>query len=243
MISSKAAFKIPGIEVLYLLLVRLVGKGVLWGLRAGRQDIGLARELISLYETARFVDREMGRLPSSATAEELLKESIATVKVPGLYLEFGVFQGKFLNLISAETPEIVYGFDSFEGLPEFWRDDYPRGAFGISGLPQVRANARLVKGWFSESLPPFLREHSEKFAFVHVDCDLYSSTVSIFTLAEGRFQEGTVIVFDEFFNYPGWQEGEYRAFVEFIARTKFTFEYLGWCRTHEQVAVRLGNRA
>lgn len=43
-----------------------------------------------------------------------------------LWLEFGVESG---NTISTFTNDKVYEFDSFEGLPEKWRDGFDKGAF------------------------------------------------------------------------------------------------------------------
>jgi hypothetical protein len=39
-----------------------------------------------------------------------------------LWLEFGVASGRTINYISNFTNDKVYGFDSFEGLPEKWRN-------------------------------------------------------------------------------------------------------------------------
>ena len=47
-----------------------------------------------------------------------LKHAIAQTEIEGLYLEFGVFKGETINEIALAKPDkIVYGFDSFEGLP------------------------------------------------------------------------------------------------------------------------------
>ena len=54
-----------------------------------------------------------------------------------------------------------------------------------------------------------------------------------------RLVAGTIIVFDEFFNYPGWQQHEYRAWQEFVSRTGIEFEYLGYTASHEQVIARV----
>ncbi len=48
-----------------------------------------------------------------------------------------------------------------------------------------------------------------------------------------------MIVFDEFFNYPFWDEGEYKAFNEYVSDQKVKFEYLGFCTHSEQLAVRI----
>jgi hypothetical protein len=49
---------------------------------------------------------------------------------------------------------------------------------------------------------------------------------------------GTIVVFDEYSNYPGWQDCEYKAFMEFVAEGR-RFEYLAYNCHSEQIAVRL----
>ena len=56
---------------------------------------------------------------------------------------------------------------------------------------------------------------------------------------ENKIQKGTVILFDEYFNYPGWQRGEFKAFQEFIKRTKKSYKYLTYNNNGEQVAIKL----
>ena len=53
--------------------------------------------------------------------EELLRYSISKTKANGLFLEFGVSAGRTVNYIASLVPDkTIYGFDSFEGLPEDW---------------------------------------------------------------------------------------------------------------------------
>jgi hypothetical protein len=53
---------------------------------------------------------------------------------------------------------------------------------------------------------------------------------------------GTVIIFDEYMNYPGWQLDEFRAWQEFVAQHKIRYEYIGRVSRHQKVAIRvLGN--
>jgi hypothetical protein len=96
-----------------------------------------------------------------------------------------------------------------------------------------------VTGLFEDTLPAFLAEIDEPIAFVHLDADLYSSTRTVLDLVGERLAPDAVLVLDEFFNYPGWQEHEFRAWTEFIARTGRTFEYLAYTGNNEQVVVRL----
>jgi hypothetical protein len=63
-----------------------------------------------------------------------------------LWLEFGVASGNTINYISRFTQDTVYGFDSFEGLPEKWRDGFDKGAFDRNGnMPAVNSTFRTLK--------------------------------------------------------------------------------------------------
>ena len=115
------------------------------------------------------------------------------------------------------------------------------GAFSIGGhLPPVRGNVRLTKGFFENTLPGFVEQHrDEKIALLHVDCDLYSSTVTILQNLAEMLVPGSIIIFDELINYHGWEDGEFKAFMEFITERKLAFEYVAYNRTGGQVAVRI----
>jgi len=159
-----------------------------------------------------------------------------------LFLEFGVFRGVSLNRCAALRPDVRwYGFDSFEGLPEAWGAGARKGSFSLGGkLPPVRDNVTLIKGLFENTLPEFVAAHRQrKVAFLHVDCDLYSATTTIFDQIGDMLRDDCVIVFDELFNYRGWEAGEYKAFTEFVARKGCTFDYIAYVNTGLQVALRL----
>ena len=197
-------------------------------LRAESFDIQRALQQDALRETVEFVKRNLPLHLGCATRLELIDRVIDQAPPKGLVLEFGVYKGTSLNLIARRLPDrTVHGFDSFEGAPEPWL--YRSRAFtDVDGLPAVEDNCVLVKGWFADTLPRFLEEFGGDCALVHIDSDLYSSAATIFEHLAPHLASGTIILFDEFFNYPGWSQGEYRAFNEFTARTGATFEYVGF---------------
>jgi len=118
-----------------------------------------------------------------------------------LWLEFGVFSGNTINYISKFTNDKVYGFDSFEGLPEKWRDGFDKGAFTRDGnLPQVNRNVELIKGVFNETLLNFIDKHNKKVSFIHMDADLYSSTKYVLDVLKDYIDTDCIIVFDELVN-------------------------------------------
>nr|EJI97042.1 hypothetical protein JVH1_5363 [Rhodococcus sp. JVH1] len=206
-----------------------------------RRDITQALDVRATNEAAAFVLEHMPKAPVFWNPQDTLRYGLSQVEVEGLALEFGVASGTTLRIIVEQLKDAeheVFGFDVFSGLPQTWRTGFPAGEFAQENLPQVRG-AQLVPGLFEDTLSGFLEKHPGPVSFVHLDADLYSSTKSVLDRIERRLVAGTVIVFDEFFNFPGWQEHEYRAWAEFVDRTGVGFEYLSYTANHEQVVVRI----
>lgn len=160
---------------------------------------------------------------SSDTDYALLRQVLEKIEPTGWAAEFGVYSGHSLGLIAKKMP--VIGFDSFEGLPEDWRPGFPKGAFGdgdmIQRLPDIYTNIMLVKGWFADTVPNFPFPPLD---LVHVDCDLYSSTVTVLDSIVRCIGPGTVIVFDE---YEGVDfDDEKRAFHEWLDRYSVNAELI-----------------
>ncbi len=210
-------------------------------LEIASQNLDLELMLAARRTSAEYLMARMHRAKSCASRNEVLDVALSRVPSHGLICEFGVFKAESINYIARQLPSrTVFGFDSFEGLPEYWRSSFNPGAFSTGGrLPRVRPNVRLVKGWFDTTLPVFAAEYTKPAAFLHVDCDLYSSTKCILGNLGNRLAPGSIIVFDEYFNYPGWKQHEFRAFSEFVAERRLSYEYLAYNRLHEQVAVQI----
>ena len=90
---------------------------------------------------------------------------------------------------------------------------------------------------FHDTLPQFKEQvlKSNPIAFLHIDCDIYASAKEIFD----HIVPGTVIVFDEFYNYPGAEEHEFKAFQEFLDRTGKKPVYLAYNQYFEQAVVQI----
>lgn len=207
--------------------------------RRSRRDLFTAMDLEAARSSARWLLAEVTSRTFFFIAHDTLRHAVRQAPADGLVLEFGVATGTTLRIIAEERPDgPVYGFDSFEGLPEHWRFGFAAGEFSEHGVPDV-PGARLVTGWFKDTLPDFLAAHADPVAFVHVDCDLYSSTKTVLEQLGPRFVVGTVLIFDEFYNHPDWQDHEYRAWQEYVAASRLTFEYVAVTVDDEQVAVRI----
>lgn len=168
-----------------------------------------------------------------------------------LWLEFGVFSGKSINYISKYTDKTVYGFDSFLGLPEDWRNDYSKGKFNMNGnLPEVNNNVTLIPGWFEDTLEPFIKKNNKKISFIHIDCDLYSSTKYVLETLKDLIDDDCIILFDELVNYLGYDgdTGELRALYEFLNENDIKYEWVAMNGTveiskkesfNQQVAIKI----
>jgi hypothetical protein len=158
----------------------------------------------------------------------------------GLNVELGVYNGVTISCLSTARPDLEFhGFDSFEGLPEDWdtgQKNVKAEAFDRNGeLPEVPDNVKLYKGWFNETLEPFIKEHMKPISFLHVDCDLYSSTDYSLNLLNEHIVAGTIIRFDELscwrsvfgeaspqnvqrVAYTTWKEHEWKALNEWLEK-------------------------
>ncbi|SNS47159.1 MULTISPECIES: class I SAM-dependent methyltransferase [unclassified Azospirillum] len=170
---------------------------------------------------------------------DLLRHGLEQAQVPGLVLEFGVRRGTSLRHIAAAAGQPVHGFDSFEGLPESWGNE-PAGTFSTgTDLPAMPGNVTLHPGWFDQTLPGFLADHPGPVRFVNVDCDIYSSSVTVLTALAPRLAPGSVLVFDEFIGNRSWADHEFKAFQEYAAAFGVRFHYIAVSPFTGQVAIRL----
>jgi hypothetical protein len=196
-------------------------------------------EYLATAESAAYWTEHMGKSELAADHLRLLERALDWCNIDGLILEFGVASGRTVNHLANLRPaQQVFGFDSFQGLPEAWRPGFGKGRFAQL-VPAVRSNVTLVQGLFEDTLAGFLADRPEPVALLHIDCDLYSSSRFVLETLAFRISRGTIIVFDEYFNYPGWRHHEFKAFAEFVAAHDHDYDYLGLVPNHQQVCVRI----
>lgn len=184
----------------------------------------------ALDETVDYITANMPDAMIKRDDLAVIDDALRRARPDGLFMEFGVRSGRSVNHIARRRPKItVHGFDSFEGLPEPWTGwTMNRGAFGGEGIPDVESNVQLHVGWFDDTLPRFLEAHDGPVSFVHVDSDIYRSARTILRGLADRFRPGSIIVFNEYFNYPNWKQHEFRAFQEFCDEYRVTYDYVCW---------------
>jgi hypothetical protein len=133
---------------------------------------------------------------------ELLKLIVST---PGDTAECGVFEGATSYLICNASNGMSrhhFVFDSFEGLSQPTAEDGNEWSKGLLASPLERTKANLPfpnisyhKGWIPERFPD-AADH--RFAFVHIDVDLYQPTLDSFKFFYPRMSPGGLIVCDDY---------------------------------------------
>jgi hypothetical protein len=167
--------------------------------------------------------------------------------VEGDILEFGVFGGISLALLARAhgfdpkgMSRRIVGYDSFRGLPGSaesharWKEGdcssihgwHPILKPGLAVTEEVTRELfrrseldepELEVGLFQDTVPRTLPAKYKAAAVVHIDCDMYESTKIVLSGLAPILQEGTVLLFDEWFSYKGNPgKGEARAFFEFL---------------------------
>src|SRR3989338_6480669 len=177
-------------------------------------------------------------------------------RIRGDYLEFGVWKGgsliatyhlaKKLEYLQAMR---FYAFDSFAGLPakkgvdaEF--EQFVEGEYD-SSLEEVKINLKrngvdqsevtFVKGWYDQVLNEETRKKLpiKKAAIIYIDSDLYESAVPVFKFITPYIQDGTIIIFDDWFCFNGRSDkGEQKDFREWLGNNTFfspvDYKDFGW---------------
>lgn len=167
----------------------------------------------------------------------------------GDIFEFGVSVGKTIAYFQRnfrETP--IYGFDSFEGLPEDWDlNGYvlEKGSFSTQGIPPDLPGITFVKGMFEDTVEHWFKNYTGYAKIIHIDCDLYSSTKVVLDNIKPILRVGTLLLFDELTTHPDhrayvhMRQHEYKAFKEFL-ETNPSFDYQVLARTEgPQVALKV----
>lgn len=157
-----------------------------------------------------------------------------------IYLEFGVASGTSLKWwveFNTDPSSEFYGFDTFEGLPEAWFAN-KKGDFDQSGkFPDIKdSRLNFVKGLYQDTLFNFIDHHKmDKRKVVHIDADLYSSTLFVLTTLHRFLKKGDIIIFDDF----GYLMGEYRALEHYSNSFYVKYEVIGSVNTYGQVAIKI----
>ncbi len=154
------------------------------------------------------------------------------------YLEFGVYKGDSLKwwVNNVKNPKSrFFAFDTFQGLPEDWGTK-EKGYFSTKGnLPSISdQRCHYEVGLFQETLYKFLEKYTlDRKMIVHLDADLYSSTLFLLTSLSSKLKKGDILIFDEFYGE------EFQAFCDFKLAYYFSYKILGFVNMGTQIAIKV----
>lgn len=171
-------------------------------------------------------------------------EYAATLINPNLshILEFGVGSGHTMrqctSVLKNKFPDkefVIRGFDWFKGLPESWESTKypgiiaaPVGAFSQQGMAPAIEGVSYYVGLFDETLPHYVEREAQPIALLHIDCDLYSSTKTVFEYLHPYIVKDTIIAFDEwcYLHQAYLDDHEAKAFYEYVEQYNVNYEFI-----------------
>lgn len=163
---------------------------------------------------------------------------LKVAELPNVFFEFGCHSGRTYSAALSASKFLKFelqnfAFDSFSGLPETIKSEdgiFKSGTFNTSKKDFIKIvkqksgvlleEDQIIEGYYDKSLTDKLSKRLPKrVGFVHIDVDLYSSTVTVLDFIKKFLVSGTVILFDDWYCFPpGKEMGERRALNDFLKK-------------------------
>lgn len=206
----------------------------------------LTRWLNKNHKNAKFTDfyRPIRKYAHRENLHQFIVDTYSLAEKEIHYFEFGVSTGvsfKWWLGHNSNPNSEFHGFDTFEGLPEDW-NFYKKGAMS-SETPHIEDKRGVFhRGLFQDTLYDFLEDYRLRFGVknkiqrvIHMDADLYSSTLFGLTLLAPYLQKGDIIMFDEF----NVANHEFAAWNDFVRSFYPKYELIGGANNYYQAAFVL----
>ncbi|MDP4200785.1 MAG: TylF/MycF/NovP-related O-methyltransferase [Bacteroidota bacterium] len=170
----------------------------------GGYDLPLPRKLAYTWELAtRYRDVQRHTLLSFEKFSSLYRYLKMSAPIAGSIAELGVYKGGAAKLTATvASNKKVFLFDTFEGMPnEQPIDKHKAGDFQDTSIERVSdllhglTNVVFRKGYFPDTAKGL---EAERFSFVHIDGDLYQSTLDALQFFYPRMAIGGIIILDDY---------------------------------------------
>lgn len=202
-------------------------------------NLGLVGPLLKIFKRNLYQPFKNYKFSDEQLKFTHLLEAVNYCKVaqlPKVFLEFGCHSARTFSAVinAAQYLKIsemqFYAFDSFQGLPETVETVdgiFKKATFNTQKsdfVKKVWENTKfkvsedyIIEGFFSDSLTLELQKTMPKVGMIHIDVDLYSSSVDVLKFIRPLLTVGTVILFDDYYCFPpDGKMGEMRAFLEML---------------------------
>lgn len=152
-------------------------------------------------------------------------------KRKGALAEVGVYMGGSAKVMcEAKKDNLLYLFDTFEGLPEpqkidggaYNKGDYNASYENVKNYLKGYKNIKIYKGLFPQSADEEVK--CQKFIFVHLDVDIYKSTLDCLKFFYPRMEKGAILISHDYLD-----KGVKKAFDEFFKdKPELIIELMGF---------------
>lgn len=181
----------------------------------------------------------------SYSNRDLFSHAITTQNLSGAidYLEFGVAAGSSIAWWVANNPHPdsrFVGFDTFTGLPEDWYYA-PKGAYSTQGkLPDIAdGRCSFEVGLFQDTLGAFLAKNPlTRRKVIHIDSDLYSSSLYTLSTLASQLQPGDIIFFDDFGGLKNPVD-DFRSLHDFAIAFRVAYVLIGAADYYRKIAIKI----
>ena len=158
----------------------------------------------------------------------LYQAATQCLNLEGDFAEAGVFKGGTAMMLSKilsqdrRGPRPFHLFDTFEGMPEEADHDpsgHKKGHFGETSLQGIQRKLAAYDfvNYYPAAIPAGFPPVAErKFAFVHVDVDLYQATKESFGFFYPRVVRGGLMICDDY-GFLVYKDAARKAVEEFFA--------------------------
>ena len=167
----------------------------------------------------------------------------------------GVKDGRQVRLTTRHYKETIYAVDNNKGLEEDWREGYPAGSLGRTKEPRLSSDVVVIKdtATYGEGIKRIKDEFvkDNKVGLLIIDSETYTPCYQALTILSDNLREGSVIVFDEIINYPGYEGHEIKALDDYLTESGKRYEALAIngpstspqedYYMHQRVAIRIFN--
>lgn len=205
------------------------------------KDLRITAQMQAASSSVNWLYAHADRVPAYRNRSELLEAIFPLIPPDGDFAEFGVFRGAITWFVRPRFPDRAYhAFDSWKGVPESMGLAVNKFGFSLDGkVPDLPPATTIHTGWFEETLPKWRAQFDSSIAFAYVDCDLYESVLTVLEAIADRVRPGSIVMFDDWFNFPNWQAHSFRAAREWTERHGLVLEPVGLTFLQHSVAFRL----
>jgi len=202
------------------------------------KDISVAGQLVAASEAAVWLHQHADKAPAFARRSALLESIVPQIPPDGDLAEFGVFDGAITRFMRPRFPNRRYhAFDSFRGVPEAMSLAVHQYSFDLDGkIPDLPPNTTIHAGWFEDTIPMWRERFGGSIAWAYIDCDLYESVCTVLEGLSDRIKPGTILSYDDWYNFPNWKQHSYRATQEWTKRTGIKLRPLAFTTLEQSVS-------